>query len=99
MEKLGKILKNRYVLILTIFLVWLAFFDQDNLFRQFKLTRELDEAREKQEYYSSEYKKDSTLLKQLENDPEVMEKMAREKYLMKKDDEKIFLIVEDEKEK
>lgn len=99
MEKIGKILKNRYVLILAIFVVWLAFFDQDNLFRQFKLTRELDEAREKQEYYSSEYKKDSTLLNQLENDPEVMEKMAREKYLMKKDDEKIFLIVEDEKEK
>ncbi len=99
MEKFGKILKNRYVLILTIFVVWLAFFDQDNLFRQFKLARELDEAREKQEYYSSEYKKDSTLNEQLENDPEVMEKMAREKYLMKKDDEKIFLIVEDENEK
>ena len=99
MEKIGKILKNRYVLILAIFIVWLAFFDQDNLFRQFKLTRELDEAREKQEYYSTEYNKDSTLLKQLENDPEVMEKMARENYLMKKDDEKIFLIVEDKEEK
>jgi cell division protein FtsB len=99
MEKIGKILKNRYVLILAIFIVWLAFFDQDNLFRQFKLTRELKEAQEKQEYYSSEFKKDSTLLEQLENDPEVMEKMAREKYLMKKDDEKIFLIVEDDQEK
>lgn len=96
MEKLGKILKNRYVLILALFIIWLTFFDQDNLLRQFKLTRELDEAREKQEYYSSEFEKDSILLHQLENDPEVMEKMAREKYLMKKDDEKIFLIVEDE---
>jgi cell division protein FtsB len=96
MEKLLKILKNKYVLIVAIFIAWLAFFDQDNLFRQFKLTQELDEARERQEYFSSEYKKDSTLLHQLENDPEVMEKMAREKYLMKKDDEKIFLIVEDE---
>lgn len=96
MEKLGKILKNRYVLILVLFIIWLTFFDQDNLLRQFKLTRELNEARDKQEYYSSEFEKDSILLHQLESDPEVMEKMAREKYLMKKDDEKIFLIVEEE---
>lgn len=97
MEKIGKILKNRYVLIFTIFVIWLVFFDQDNLLRQFRLTRELNEARSTEEFYSSEFEKDSILLDQLENDPEMMEKMAREKYLMKKDDEKIFLIVEDDK--
>lgn len=98
MEKLGKILKNRYVLILMGFVIWILFFDQDNLLRQFKLSRELNEAKARQEYYTTEYKKDSTLLHQLENDPKVMEKMAREKYLMKKDDETIFLIMDKKEE-
>ena len=96
MERLVKILKNRYVLIIMLFLVWIAFFDQDNLLRQIGLSRDLSEARQLEEYYLTEYKKDSTLLYQLENDPAVMEKLAREKYLMKKPDEKIFVVVEEE---
>jgi len=96
MEKLIKILKNKYVLILTIFLVWIVFFDQDNLIRQFRLSQDLNEAKDQNEYYSSEFKKDSTLLFQLENDPEVMEKFAREKYKMKRPKEKVFIVVEKE---
>ena len=96
MKKLSKIFKNRYVLILAIFVAWMLFFDQNNIWWQLKLSGELEEARERQEFYSSDYEKDSILLYQLENDEEIMEKMARENYLMKKDDETIFLIIDDE---
>jgi len=84
------------VLIIALFLVWIAFFDQDSLLRQIGFSRDLNEARQLEEYYLTEYKNDSTLLHQLENDPAVMEKLAREKYLMKKPDEKIFVVVEKE---
>lgn len=99
MKDLNKLFKNRYVFFLAIFAIWMLFFDQHNLFRQLKLSNELNEAKEQQEFYRSEYIKDSTLLYQLENDKEAMEKLAREKYLMKKDDETIFLIVDEDEEK
>jgi cell division protein FtsB len=99
MKDLRKVFKNRYIFFLAVFAFWMLFLDQDNLFRQLKLSKELKNAKEQQEFYRSEYRKDSTLLYQLENDDEVMEKLAREKYLMKKDDETIFLIIDEDDEK
>jgi cell division protein FtsB len=48
---------------------------------------------DEKEYYLTEFEKDSTMLYTLEHDKEALEKFAREKYLMKKDNEDIFLIV------
>jgi cell division protein DivIC len=97
MRKLRTLLKNKYLLILSLFLMWMIFFDQDNIPRQFILTQEQKAAEAEQEFLRSEFLKDSLLNHQLENDPVMMEKFARENYLMKKDDETIFLVVEDEK--
>jgi cell division protein FtsB len=81
-----------------VFVIWMLFFDQNNMMRQHKLTLELNEAKQKEQYYKNEIKNDSLEVLQLQTDLKAVEKLGREKYNMKKDDETIFLIVrEDEK--
>ncbi|MCF8365736.1 MAG: hypothetical protein K9H16_08145 [Bacteroidales bacterium] len=96
MEKVIKVLKNRYVFIFSLFLVWMIFFDQDNLPRQFQLTREQKEAEEENAYLSTGFKNDSIMNYQLENNRDAQEKYAREHYLIVGKNEKIFLVVDDE---
>ena len=88
--------KNRYFITLVVFFLWMLFFDNNSLVNQIKLTNELDKAMTKKKYYFCEIKRMKSQLKDLETDKEALEKMAREKYLMKKENEDIFLILRDE---
>lgn len=76
----------------------MLFFDQNNIFRQIQLRNELERANEQKQFYLNEIRNDSLFLEQLKNDPEVKEKYAREHYLMKKDDERVFSIIREKKE-
>jgi len=71
------------------------FLDQNNWIRQWKLSKELQEAQNKEQYYKDQIKADSLYLIDLNTNVETLEKLAREKYLMKKDDETVYLIVRD----
>ena len=99
MKNLIKVLKNKYALILALFIVWMIFFDQDNLPRQFQLTREKNEAEAENEFLTEGFKHDSIMNHQLENDKEAQEKFGRENYLIKGKDETIFLVVDEDDEK
>jgi cell division protein FtsB len=77
-----------------IFLVWMLFFDQDNIIRQYKLTQELNDARARNEYLKKNYSADSALLHKIETDTETKIKIAREEYMMKKDDEQVIVIID-----
>ncbi|MFP4469865.1 MAG: FtsB family cell division protein [Bacteroidales bacterium] len=96
--KFDKILTNRYFLVLMVFCAWMLFFDENNWIRHWHLSRELNEAREQKRFYREEFIKDSILLRQIETDLETKEKLARENYLMKKDDETIYVIVREDEE-
>ncbi|MCD4678783.1 MAG: septum formation inhibitor [Bacteroidales bacterium] len=89
-------LKDKYILITLAFLVWISFFDTHNLISQFKRTRVLKDVQSEKQYYLEEIKSDSIATMELTSDKEHLEKFAREKYLMKKDDEDIFLIIKEE---
>jgi cell division protein FtsB len=95
LNKLRHLLTNRYTLILLAFALWMAFFDQNNMMRQLKLSKELDVARQQEQFFENEITNDSLAVFQLQNDLKVVEKFGRENYNMKKDDETIFLIVRD----
>lgn len=99
MKKLSVFFKNKYLLILAVFAIWMIFIDQDNLYRQYELTQEQQKAEEENEFLSTGFKNDSIMNYQLENDPKAMEKYARENYLMKKDDETLIRVVDQEEEK
>jgi cell division protein FtsB len=86
-----KILTNRYVLILAIFIVWMVFFDENSWLNHREFNKEIQKLENEQKYYNSEIEKDKELIKKLENE-EGLEKFAREKYNMKKENEDIYII-------
>jgi cell division protein DivIC len=94
LEKIPSFLKNKYVLVLIAVLVWFMFFDQNNLIQQYRYSRELKKFRAEREYYLQEIARDSIDLDKIKNNPEELERYAREKYLMKRENEDIFIIPE-----
>lgn len=87
-------LKNKYFLSLTGFIVWMLFFDPRDIFTQAERTRELKDLQSSKRHYEEQIAAEQFELQQLKNDPGTVEKYAREKYLMKKEDEDIFIISE-----
>lgn len=94
LDKIPSFLKNKYVLVLIVVLVWFMFFDQNNLIQQYRYSRQLKEFSAEKEYYLREIASDSIALDKLKNNPEELERYAREKYLMKRENEDIFIIPE-----
>lgn len=86
-----KVLTNRYFIILSIFIVWMVFFDENSWLNHREFNEDIDKLKSEKEHYKSEIYKDSLLVKKLEDKKE-LEKFAREKYHMKKDNEEIYLI-------
>lgn len=79
-----------------VFLVWIFFFDQNKIITQFQYHQELEKLEDEKAFYQSELVKIQADLEELQSNPKSLEKFAREKYLMKKDDEEIFVIVEED---
>jgi cell division protein DivIC len=87
-----KILKNKFVLTSLIFIVWMTFFDQNNIIERVKAYSQFKQLQSDQMYYRDKIKSDSKELEELRTNKDNLEKFAREKYLMKKDNEDIFLV-------
>ena len=83
---------NKYLLVLSIFTVWLIFFDNNNLVVRSRLLKESRQLKNDCGYYRERIINDSTRLSELMKDAESLEKFAREQYLMKRDNEDIFVI-------
>jgi len=73
----------------------MVFFDQENFIEQIRLSRTLNNLRDKQDFYKSETAKNEKDIYKLETDTAWLEKFAREKYFMKKADEDVFVIIQD----
>lgn len=85
-------LNNRYVYSTILFLVVILFIDQFNLFEQIRLRKALKDQKQQIDYYEKELKESKQYLDKLNNDTATMEKVAREQYMMKRDNEVIYLI-------
>ncbi len=79
-----------------VFIIWISFFDQNNLITQYQYHTELSKLEEEKIFYQEELKVIQEDLNELQSNPKTLEKFAREKYLMKKDNEVLFVIVEEE---
>lgn len=95
MKKALLILRNKYLLTIVGLAVWIAFFDKNDLKTQLELRDDVKKLEEERNYYASEIKQITSDIKELNTNPKTLEKFAREKYLMKKDNEDIFVIVEE----
>ena len=95
LRNLSIIARNKYLLTLTVFAVWMVFFDtQDLITTHFKLRNELNALQKSRSYYLDQIDATKKELDQLKSDPTTLEKYAREKYLMKKDNEDLFIVSE-----
>ena len=97
-KKLPKPLRNKYLILFLLFILWVVFIDDYNLINQSKIKNTVDDLKIQKEFYIKEIKSDSTELYKLQNDPAEQERFAREKFLMKKENEDIFIIREKENE-
>jgi cell division protein FtsB len=87
-------LKNKYVIASIALMAWLIFFDGNDFFTQYSYRKKLNELEKEKEYYRVEIEKNRQELQSLVSSKKNLEKFAREKYLMKKDNEDIFVILE-----
>ena len=83
--------KNIYLLIFVVVVVWMLFFDANSWLIHRELNKDIDDLEDERAYYQNEIKKDKKAIKEL-NSEERLEKLAREKYYMKKDNEDIYII-------
>ena len=90
--------KNKYVLTVIAFAVWISFFDRNDLYSQYSYRKQLEKLEVDKQYYLAEIEKNKIDMKELMSDPEHLEKYAREHHLMKRDNEDVFLIVRDSSE-
>jgi cell division protein DivIC len=86
------ILRNKYLVATIAFVVWMLFFDRNDFFEQRERRQHLHKLQESKEYYTNEIIRERQFSQELKNDPAVIEKIAREKYLMKRDNEDLFII-------
>jgi cell division protein DivIC len=92
-----KMIANRYIVVLLFFVIWMLFLDNYSYLEHRVLNHEIEEIEDNIDYYKAEIKKDSASIKQLKNNDRV-EKFAREKYYMKRENEDIYIIeYEDDK--
>jgi cell division protein FtsB len=94
-KKVPPLLKNKYFIAILAFVIWMLFFDRNSMMYRYKQNRTLKKHQQEREFYLREIEKDSIALHELSSDTQNLIRFAREKYLMKKDDEDIFLIIEE----
>ena len=98
MKKVFSVLKNKYLITIVALTVWVIFFDKNDLKTQLELRKEVKQLEEERNYFAKETQGITSDIKELYTNPKTLEKFAREKYLMKRDNEDIFVIVEEKKE-
>ncbi|MFD1873461.1 FtsB family cell division protein [Hymenobacter bucti] len=94
-----RVLRNFYFLTGVAFVVWMLLFDGNDLGKQYDMYRKWQELRNEKEYYESSIKAVQHDRAELLSSPALLEKFAREKYLMKRPGEDVFVLVPKEEDK
>jgi cell division protein FtsB len=92
-------MKNKYVLTILVFLVWIILLDPNNIITRIREVRTRNRLLREKEYYMGRIEEDRRKLNELRTSNENLEKYAREQYRMKKPDEDLFIIVTPEQER
>jgi cell division protein FtsB len=95
-KRLPPAFKNYYSITGICFLVWMIFLDSNDLISRFKLGAKLRNLNNEKEYYQSKIADVEKDRAELLTNQELLEKFAREKYLMKKESEDIFIIQQED---
>ena len=92
LEVVKPLFQNRITFGVIIFVIWMAFFDEDNVFVRINLSRKVSELQEEKAQLQGTIERDRRKMEELNSDRSQLEKFAREEYFMKKNDEVIFIV-------
>ena len=87
-------LKSKYFISFSAFAVIMLFLDRNDILTQFSRNKELNKLQQSKQYYTTQIAAEHKELEALKNNPATLEKYAREKYLMKRDNEELFVVSE-----
>ena len=86
----------KYGLVTLFAVILIGFVDQNSIWHHFRNKQQIKELQEEINRQTNQYTRDNNRIKQLETDPKAIEKIARERYFMKADDEDIFVLSDDQ---
>jgi cell division protein FtsB len=95
MKKIRYIFTNKYLITGIAFAIWMLFFDRNDVILQVKRIRDLNRLQESEQVMTQKIAETKKELNLLKTNPQTLEKYAREKYLMKRDNEDLFIITFD----
>jgi cell division protein FtsB len=92
-ERIPPFMRNKYILTIIVFLLWIVLLDSNNLISRRKEMKNLRKLRADKEYYVQRIEEDKRKLHELKTDDRNLEKFAREQYRMKKADEDLYIVL------
>lgn len=92
-NKIPVMFRNKYILTIIIFLIWLLLLDSNSLISRYREIRNLHQLRKDRVYYINKIEADKSKLKELKTDNHNLEKFAREQFRMKKADEDLYIVL------
>jgi cell division protein FtsB len=95
MKRLLELLRNKYFLAVVAFAVWMLFFDKNDMLAQYEYSSAVNKLQQEKDFYTEETASVKKDLNELDSNLNSLEKFAREKYFMKKDNEDVFVVVND----
>jgi cell division protein FtsB len=91
--RIFRLLRNKYFITVLALIAWLFFFDKNDVFTQYELIQKCEKLEKEKEYYLTEISNNKANLNELRTNPRSLETFSREKYLMKKDNEDVYILV------
>ncbi len=99
MKRLFNLFRNKYFLAIAAFVIWMMFFDKNDMISQYEYSAQLTKLQQEKDFYTKETASVKKDLKELDSNLVTTEKFAREKYFMKKPNEDVFVVVAEENKK
>lgn len=88
----------KYCVVCIIGVLIVGFLDENSFYSHFKNMERIDELTKETERYRKEFERDQAQIRELDKNPKAIEKIARERYFMKEDNEDIFILSDDDRE-
>lgn len=94
MERAVSLVKNKFLVSGLAFVVWMCFFDRYDIATQYSYQQEKSKLEYEKEFYTTEIVNLEQSIKDAQYNPSEIQRIAREKYKMKKENEDIYIVTE-----
>ena len=88
--------RHKYLIVIVIGVIVIGFLDENSFMKRVQYELQISELKEQIKAYKAQHETDSTKLRELKRNPKAIEKIARERYFMKANDEDIYVLIDDE---